>query len=87
MTEINFNNKIRNMLRPDCENNTKYIPQRGNSKKKNKGLPLVGTKNIKFEKSKTEAVGDFDAANIKFNNLRSTNVGVNGNKIGDRIIE
>ena len=87
MTEINFNNKIRNMLRPNYENNTKYIPQRGNSKKKNKGLPLVGTKNIKFEKSKTEAVGDFDAANIKFNNLRSTNVGVNGNKIGDRIIE
>ena len=85
--EINFNNNINNMLATNYQNNKKYIPLRGNSKKKNKGLPLVGTKKNNFEKSKTEFVGDFNITNINFNNLKSTNVGVKGFKIADRIIE
>ena len=87
MNEMNYNNNITNNMTPNYENNTKYNSKSGNSKRKNKGLPLVGIKNNKFEKSKTEAVGDLNITNINFNNLRSTNVGISGNKIGDRIIE
>ena len=60
---------------------------RGNSKKKNKDLPLVGTKNNDFKTSKVEAVGNLNTENIDINNLKTTNVGINGMKTGDRIIQ
>ena len=51
-------------------------------------MPLVGSKDKNFEMSKMDVIGKFDAGSIgSGNNIRSTNVGVNGVKIGDRIIE
>ena len=61
---------------------------RANSRKKNKDLPLVSMKNNEFKKSsKIGVVGQLNTENIDINNIKSTNVGVNGIKIGDRIIE
>ena len=67
------------------ENKTGY--NKVNSKRKNKDLPLVGMKNNDFKSSKIGAVGKLYKANIDTNNIKTTNVGVNGTKIGDRIIE
>ena len=69
------------------ETGSKAFSQRGTSKKKKKGLPLVGNKERKFEMSKIKIVGNLDVDSINLNNLRTANVGVNGVKIGDRIIE
>ena len=60
---------------------------RGNSKKKNNELPPVGIKSNSFKSSKIEVAGNLNRENIDINNIKSTNVGVNGMKIGDRIIE
>jgi hypothetical protein len=60
---------------------------RVNSRKKNKDLPLVSMKNNEFNASKVGIVGKLNTENIDINNLKMTNVGVNGIKIGDRIIE
>ena len=79
------NNNLGNIIMSD-EKSSKIFSQRGNSRKK-KGLPLVGPKNYKFEMSKLGSVGQFDLNSINFNNLKSTNVGVNGVKIGDRILK
>ena len=69
------------------EENSKVFSQRSKSKKK-KGLPLVGSKDKNFEMSKMDVIGKFDAGSIgSGNNIRSTNFGVNGVKIGDKIIE
>ena len=60
---------------------------RVNSRKKNKDLPLVSMKNNEFSASKVGIVGKLNTENIDINNIKMTNVGVNGIKIGDRIIE
>ncbi len=69
------------------ETGSKAFSQRGTSKKKKKRLPLVGNKDRKFEMSKIKILGNLDVDSINLNNLRTANVGVNGVKIGDRIIE
>ena len=63
------------------------VIKRGNSKKKSKDLPLVGIKNKKFKSSKIESVGRLYTENIDINNLKPANIGINGIKIGDRIIQ
>ena len=60
---------------------------RTNSIKKNKELPLVGKKTNDFKSSKIEKDGKLYTNDIYVNNMKSANVGVNGVKIGDRIIE
>ena len=60
---------------------------KGITKKKNNDLPLVGEKNNNFKSSKIGVVGNLYTENIDLNNLKSDNVGVNGIKIEDRIIE
>ena len=57
------------------------------AKKKNKGLPLVGKINTNFKASKIDVGGKFDANNIDVSNMKSANVGVGGEKMGERIIE
>ena len=57
----------------------------GNNIKKSKGLPMVGPKSSNFEPSKVDVAGKFDVENVDTENLKSANVGVNGQKIGDRI--
>ena len=69
------------------EENVNSGSNRGITKKKNKDLPLVGEKNNNFKSSKIGVVGNLYTENIDINNLKSNNVGVNGIKIGDRIIE
>ena len=60
---------------------------RGNYKKKNTELLPVGIKSNIFKSSKNEFLGNLNRENIDINNIKSTNVGVNGMKIGDRMIE
>ena len=55
--------------------------------KKGKGLPIVGSKNSNFEPSKIDAAGKLEIENLNVDNLKSANVGVNGQKMGERIIE
>ena len=71
------------------ENNLKaeFYSNRGNSKKKNKGLPTVGNKTNNFTTSKIDVAGRLNVDNVDVKNLKSANVGINGVKIGDRIIE
>ena len=95
LTDLRFktieeNNQINNVNNEDEKINSgiQSGSNRGNSKKKNKDLPLVGTKNNNnFKSSKIEAVGNLNTENIDINNLKSTSVGINGMKIGDRIIQ
>ena len=58
----------------------------GASKRKGK-LPTVGIKNSNFEPSKIDVAGNFNVENIDIENLNSANVGINGQKIGERIEE
>ena len=55
--------------------------------KNNNNLPLVGNKNSSFISSKVEPIKNVDEENIDINNLKSSNAGVNGIKLGNRIIE
>ena len=57
-------------------------------KKRMKGLPIVGNKSNDFKASKVDKAGNFDTDNI--NNIdfsKTANVGVNGQKVGERIEE
>ena len=89
----NKNNKINyNLQESDIDNEEKNSKafsgsERGNSRKKGKGLPTVGLKSSNFKASKIDIAGKLDVDNIDVNNLKSANVGVNGVKLGERIIE
>ena len=52
-----------------------------------KGLPAVGIKSSNFKASKIGVGGKFDAGNVDVTNMVSANVGVNGVKLSNRIIE
>ena len=85
--KTNYNSNYMSGAFSDEDNASKKIPsQRGNSRKK-KNLPTVGLKKNNFEMSKMEVVGKLDADNVNINNMISVNVGVNGVKMGSRIIE
>ena len=58
-----------------------------NTKTKNKNLPLVGSKNYIFQSSKVEPIGNLNIENIDINNIKSSKIGINGSKIGGKIIE
>ena len=97
-TNNNYNNELKNDIKEnnnsnymsgvhsDEDNTSKAISQRGNSKKK-KNLPMVGLKKNNFEMSKMDVAGNLDADNININNMKSANIGANGVKMGNRIIE
>ena len=59
----------------------------GGMKRKGKGLPTVGIKTSNFEPSKVDVAGKFESDYVNVNNLKSANVGINGQKVGERIIE
>ena len=48
---------------------------------------MVGLKSSNFKSSKIDVAGKLDVNNIDVNNMKSANVGVNGVKLGERIIE
>ena len=58
-----------------------------NTKAKNKNLPLVGEKTNIFISSKVEPINCINTNNIDINNLKSSNAGINGIKLGERIEE
>ena len=71
-------------------NNDVNIMISGNGELKNikkKGLPIVGSKNTNFKPSKKEEVGNLDVNSINIDNLKSSNVRINGSTMGDRIIK
>jgi hypothetical protein len=71
-------------------NDNKILKSSGNfgiSMKKKGGLPSVNPKSSTFQASKIGEAGHFDADNLNIDNLKTANVGVNGQKIGDRIIQ
>ena len=86
--DINLNNLGVNYLHEENnnDNNIMLISGDGGIKKKGKGLPMVGQKNNNFEPCKIDMAGNFDRDKVNVENLRSINIGVNGQKIGDRII-
>ena len=78
---MNFN------IKQNTESKVLLNSSRGGNIKRNKGLPLVGIKTSNFEPSKIDVAGKFDVGNVDIENLQTANVGINGQKIGDRINE
>ena len=72
----------------EVSNSKGMISEKLNSpRRKGKGLPLVGVKSNNFKSSKIDVAGKLNVENIDVDNLKSANVGVNGVKLGERIIE
>ena len=87
--DINLNNPGINYFHEEANNDNNVILSSGAGgiKKRGKGLPMVGPKNnSNFVSFKIDKAGDFDKDKINVENLHLTNVGVNGQKIGDRVI-
>ena len=80
----NNNDTLKNSIY-DEEDNSKRIST--SRRKKGKCLPSVGVKSSNFKSSKIDIAGRFDVENVDVNNMKSANVGVNGVKLNDRIIE
>ena len=78
----NENNLNNNNIYLSSQNN---IISRQSTKTKVKALPLVGIKNDTFVSSKVEPINSLDVENFDVKNLKSTNVGINGIKLGERI--
>ena len=84
--KLDINNENNNSNSGDNEENSSKVFS-GNIRKKGKGLPMVGIKTSNFQSSKIDVAGKLDVDNIDVNNMKSANVGVNGVKLGERIIE
>ena len=87
--DINLNNLGVNYFQEEANNDNNVILSSGAGgiKKKGKGLPMVGPKNNSdFVSYKIDKAGDFDKEKVNVENLHSANVGVNGQKIGDRVM-
>ena len=78
---INSNDNDNNYLKSSENNNGIYM------KRKMKVLPMVGNKSNEFKASKVDRAGNFDTDNINIDISKTANVGVNGQKIGERINE
>ena len=87
--DINLNNLGVNYFHEEANNDNNAILSSGAGgiKEKGKSLPMVGPKNnSNFVSYKIDKAGDFDKDKVNVENLHSVNVGVNGQKIGDRVI-
>ena len=84
---ININNKKDDENSSNSKEEKAMNSEKLNSVRKKKGLPMVGIKNNNFKSSKIEVGGKLDVNNIDVDNLKTANVGVNGMKLGERIIE
>jgi len=87
--DINLNSLGVNYFHEEVnnDNNINLSSGAGGIKKKGKGLPMVGPKNnSNFVSYKIDKAGDFDKDKVNVENLHSANVGVNGQKIGDRVM-
>jgi hypothetical protein len=85
--DINLNNLGVNYFHEENNTDNNAILSSGSFKKKGKGLPMVGPKNnSNFVSYKIDKAGDFDKDKVNIEKLHSANVGVNGQKIGGRVI-
>ena len=84
--DTNFN-ELKNSLQEDKNKENKNSLNNGVSIRKNFNakLPMVGPKDNNFVSSKIAEVGKFDGGNINIDIKKTANVGINGQKVGDRI--
>ena len=84
--DTNFN-ELKNSFQDDKNKENKNSLNNGISIRKNFNtkLPMVGTKDSNFISSKIAEAGRFDGDNINIDITKTANVGINGQKIGDRI--
>ena len=84
--DTNFN-ELKNSLQEDKNKENKNSLNNGVSIRKNFNakLPMVGPKDNNFVSSKIAEVGKFDGGNINIDISKTANVGINGQKVGDRI--
>ena len=88
ISELNTNIKTGNnfLLNNVNYNNNNSINMK-KSQIKDSNLPLVGEKKINFISDKVEPVKFVEVDNININNLKSSNVGINGIKLGEKTEE
>ena len=84
--DTNFN-ELKNSLQEDKNKENKNSLNNGVSIRKNFNakLPMVGPKDNNFVSSKIAEVGKFDGGKINIDITKTANVGINGQKVGDRI--
>ena len=84
--DTNFN-ELKNSSQEDKNKENKNSLNKGVSIKRsfNTKLPTVGIKDNNFISSKIAEAGRFDGNNINIDLTKTANVGINGQKIGDRI--
>ena len=82
---IDLNNLGMNYNEQNIETKVVLNSSIGAPKRKGRGLPTVGAKSSNFEPSKIDVAGKFDVNNVDTDNLKSANVGINGQKMGERI--
>ena len=83
----NYNTGSNTYLLKNVGNNNNNNVFNKQYNKKNNNLPLVCNKDSNFISSKVEPIKNVDEENVDINNLKSSNTGVNGIKLGNRIIE
>ena len=86
--DINLNNLGANYSNEEIKNDNFVMLSSENIgiKKKGKGLPIVGSKDNNFISYKIDKAGEFDKDKVNIENLKSANVGINGQKFGDKIM-
>ena len=84
--DTNFN-ELKNSYQEDKNKENKNSLNNGISIKRNFNtkLPMVGIKDNNFISSKIAEAGKFDGDNINIDLTKTANVGINGQKVGDRI--
>ena len=84
--DTNFN-ELKNSYQEDKNKENKNILNNGVSIRRNFNtkLPMVGVKDNNFISSKIAEAGRFDGDNINIDITKTANVGINGQKMGDRI--
>ena len=84
--DTNINNDLRISSQEDKNKENKNTLNNGAGIKRSIGkLPMVGKKDKDFISSKIAEAGKFDGGNINIDISKTANVGINGQKIGDRI--
>ena len=85
--DTNFN-ELKNSYQEDKNKENKNSLNNGISIKRNFNtkLPMVGSKDNNFISSKIAEAGKFDGDNINIDLTKTANVGINGQKVGDRIV-
>ena len=82
MNQIKKNFKISGIIQAD---KGKIKESENAIKAKKISLPTVSIKNENFVSSKVDEGENLNEINVNMNNLKSANVGINGQKTGERV--